>query len=147
MDFVPVPAGTAAAAALTLRGADADLDFAAGDSVETAFADLLRIRHVVGGRRRLSYSSFSGVLSGYLYTNDAVVLNSLVTTHVPGVAKLRALWLYFIANGVDATASLTHEEFTTSADAVVERLDLTNLPAAFLLTAADPFSPIGRHCF
>ena len=46
MDFEPVPAGTAAPAALQLRGADHDLDFAAGDSVEVALGGSLH--HATG---------------------------------------------------------------------------------------------------
>jgi hypothetical protein len=64
MDWETVPAGTLPPAALTARGADHDLDFAAGDSVETALGASLWIRHVVGGRRRISYSSFAGRLLG-----------------------------------------------------------------------------------
>ena len=137
MDFVPVPAGTVPAAALALRGADHDLDFAAGDSIEVALGDLLRVRLAVGGRRRLGYSSFSGVLSGYFFSNDRTVINMLLTGQVPAAAKLRALWLYFTANGVVATSALTHEDFAAAADAILEGLNLAALPAAFLLTAAD----------
>ena len=47
MDWEPVPPGTLPPAALTARGADHDLDFAAGDSIE------LRIRILPGrGTRR-----------------------------------------------------------------------------------------------
>ena len=41
MDWEPVPAGTLPPAALTARGADHDLDFAAGDAVEVALGAAL----------------------------------------------------------------------------------------------------------
>jgi len=80
MDWEPVPPGAPAALALTIRGADHDLDFAAGDSVETAFSVSLSVRNAVGGRRRISFSSFGGALSGYFLTNDpAVIARSLAS--------------------------------------------------------------------
>ena len=61
MDWEPVPAGTLPPAALTARGADHDLDFAAGDSIEVALGSSLWIRNVVGGRtahQRLHFRLF-----------------------------------------------------------------------------------------
>jgi hypothetical protein len=118
MDWEPVPPGTPAALALTLRGADHDLDFAAGDSVESAFSVSLSIRNAVGGRRRLAFSSFGGALSGYFLTNDPAVIAQFVHGAVPTPAKLRALWLYFIGNGVPANTALSLDDFEFAADAV-----------------------------
>jgi len=132
-----VPHGTPAALALTLRGADHDLDFAAGDSVESAFSVPLSIRNAVGGRRRLAFSSFGGALSGYFLTNGPAVIAQFVHGAVPTPAKLRALWLYFIGNGVPANTALSLDDFEFAADAVFATIDMNNIPPAFLLTAAD----------
>ena len=141
MDWEPVPVGTLPPAALTARGADHDLDFAAGDSIEVALGSSLWVRNVVGGRRRISYSSFAGRLSSHFYSNDAAVLTHLVRGAVPGPAKLRALWLHIIGvGGVVATSALSIDEFDEAAEASHDALDYNALPAAVLLTAADLFA-------
>ena len=53
MDFVAVPPGTAAPAALTLRGPDPDLELAPGDDFITAVGAALGARNNAGGARRL----------------------------------------------------------------------------------------------
>ena len=74
MDFVAVPAGTAAPQALVLRGPDHDADLAAGDSFDTVLGDALEARVAPGNRKRIPYSSVSGMLSGHLFTRDPAVL-------------------------------------------------------------------------
>merc|ERR1711865_45166 len=82
MDFVPVPAGTAPAAALALRGADPDVDMAANDSYATVLGNASLARNQAGGRKRLCYSNVSGCLSGHLFTRDPLVLASPLHDHV-----------------------------------------------------------------
>ena len=98
MDWEPVPVGTLPPAALTARGADHDLDFAAGDSVEVALGHSVSlcqsgISSVAGGDFATLRSLGAPVLISI--PTDAAVLTHLVRGAVPGPAKLRALWLGF----------------------------------------------------
>ena len=89
MDFVAVPPGTAAPAALVLRGPDPDLELAPGDDFITAIGAALGARITGGGARRSTlYSSVSGILSGFFHTDNPALLASFL--HLQGPSPLRA---------------------------------------------------------
>ena len=111
MDFVAVPAGTMPAAALTLRGPDHEVDLAAADDFVTVLGTALAARVAVGGRKRMDYSSVSGMLSGHLFTRDPAVLQAPLHGSVAAPAKLRALWLQLIADGLPANVAMTRSAF------------------------------------
>jgi hypothetical protein len=74
------------------------------------------------GYIQLRNSSFGGALAGYFLTTDPAVIAQFVHGAVPVPAKLRALWLYFIGNGVPANIALTLSEFESAADVVFAAL-------------------------
>ena len=79
MDFSPVPPGTLPAVALAMRGADPDLVVAAGDSfVTTLTADAsINIRDGAAPNEKLFlYSEVAGLLTNFLFTRDAAVLDA-----------------------------------------------------------------------
>ena len=88
MDFVPVPAGTADAVALTLRGADHDADIAANDSYSVVLGNASLARNQAGGRKRLCYSNVSGCISGNFFTRDPIVLATPLHSSVPLLTKM-----------------------------------------------------------
>ena len=79
MDFVAVPAGTAAPQALALRGPDHDADLATGDAFDSVLGDALDARAAPCNRKRIPYSLVSGMLSGHLFTRDEIRFSCLVS--------------------------------------------------------------------
>jgi hypothetical protein len=71
MDFSPVPAGTDAAQALTLRGPDTDVVYSIADSFHTVMSAAPHARPgVAANQRRASFSRVGGALAGDLFTRD-----------------------------------------------------------------------------
>ena len=139
MDFVAVPAGTARVAALALRGADPSLSFATADSFNTTLGDTLCAVAGAPGRMEAAYSNVAAELVGALFTNDAAVLDSATILSVINPAKLRAVWLRLVADGLDDAASLSGSRFRYERDNVLAGLDYTALAVGYLVTAADLF--------
>ena len=139
MDFVAVPAGTARVAALALRGADPSLSFATADSFNTTLGDTLCAVPGAPGRMEAAYSNVAAELVGALFTNDAAVLDSATILSVINPAKLRAVWLRLVADGLDDAASLSGSRFRYERDNVLAGLDYTALAVGYLVTAADLF--------
>ena len=135
MDFSPVPAGTLPPQALTLRGPDPDLELAAGDDFISTVGNALGARNIGGGARRaVVYSSTSGILSGFLFSNDGQLLASELHRRGPSPAKLRAAWLWFVANGMPTTPQDT-KEFLANGEAVLATVDLTAIPPALMVSS------------
>jgi hypothetical protein len=139
MDFVAVPAGTARVAALALRGADPSLSFATADSFNTTLGDTLCAVAGAAGRMEAAYSNVAAELVGALFTNDATVLDSATILSVIDPAKLRAVWLRLVADGLDDAASLSGSRFRYERDNVLAGLDHAALAVGYLVTAADLF--------
>ena len=138
MDFVPVPAGTADAAALTLRGSDPDIVFAQTSGFNTTLGDALAAQPgAAAADRQAAYSDVAGALTGGLFTRDPLVLQSLVHAAVVGPAKLYATFLRLVHDGLDDATPLSLKEFRAAREVVIEGLDLGNLDAAYLVEAAD----------
>ena len=139
MDFVAQAAGTPADQALQARGPDHDLDTATTDSIITVLGDAFQHRIAVGGRSRFCYSSLSGALSGHFFTRDPVVLARALHGAVPSPAKLLALWQHQVANGLDDASPLSIRQYLVESETITTAEDLSNLPAVYLLSAADLF--------
>ena len=126
--------------ALQARGSDHELDLASSDDFITVLGDALHARNAAGARSRVCYSTVSGIMSGHLFTRDAFLLALALHGHVPSPAKLRALWLHQLSNGLSNVATLSLEEYSAQAESITGGLDPANLPPAYLLTAADMFA-------
>jgi len=58
---------------------------------------------------------------------------------VPSPAKLRALWVQQLADGLTNGIAMTRLEYLDATETITSAVDVTNIPAAYLLTAADLF--------
>ena len=78
MDFPAVPAGTAAAAALAIRGADHDLEFAATSKLNAVLGNAVNATDAVAHAnfKAAPYSDLAGLITGFLFTTDAAVLRA-----------------------------------------------------------------------
>ena len=117
MNFAPVPAGTPAAQALVLRGADPDLEFAPA----SAYNQYLGItQHATNGiapnTRALPWSTVAGTVSGYMFTVDPNVLATGLFTEVPTGAALETAFNFITQNM--GGAPFTEEVFHECAEAV-----------------------------
>ena len=149
MQFAAVPAGTAAPAALTLRGGDHDVEVPSNNNYVKFLGDAHQVTdHPVNANTKVTqWSSLAGVVVEYMYTTDSNVLDTGITAGVPGVAPLDAAFTYLTQ---DMNASqMTESEFRASADALIASLDLDSMPAALLLLPAGihateaPFGALG----
>ena len=138
MDFEPVPAGTLPPAALVLRGSDPNLAVPTANSLNTSLGVSLHAVNAAGGQRHLKYSGVSGLIAGAFFTRDPAVLQSLLHGAVPSPAKLRALWTYLTANGIDATAPRTPEHIVETIEAIVATwVTAAVVPPEAILVVAD----------
>ena len=80
MDFPAVPAGTAAAAALAIRGADHDLEFAAASKLNIVLGNAVNATDAVAHAnfKAAPYSDLAGLITGFLFTTDAAVLATIL---------------------------------------------------------------------
>ena len=136
MNFVAVPPGTAHPAALALRGADHVLEVPSADDFQNTLGATLR-SNVVGGQAQFSYASAGGAMCGFFFTNDAAVLSTSLHAAVADPAKLRALWLHQVADGLAAGNAMSLDTYSAAGEACLGKHALNALPAAYLLTAAD----------
>ena len=107
MDFSAVPAGTAAAAALALRGADHDIEFAATSKINVVLGDALNATDAVAhaNYKAAPYSDVAGLITSFLFTSDAAVLAAILWQDVISPAKLEAAFTYLSHNFPDAPLS------------------------------------------
>ena len=77
MDFTAVPAGTAAPAALVLRGADHDVEFAVASRFNSILGDAVNAANAAGvaNAKAAPYSDVAGLITSFLFTADAAVLS------------------------------------------------------------------------
>ena len=101
-----VPPGTGPVAALALRGPDPNLVTPTGSPLDTCLGASLNAVAAAAATRHVKYSSVAGLMAGYFYTRDPLVLTELLSGAVPSDTKLLALWNHFRQNGVDATTAL-----------------------------------------
>ena len=138
MDFTPVPAGTAPAAALTLRGPDPDLVYLVADPMHTVLSDAFHARNGVAANQRLArYSRAGGILAGGLFTRDPAVLAAVAGLAVVAPAKLHAHFLQLTNDGLPIVNPLTAHEFAVERETIIDGLDLSALAAGYLVTLAD----------
>ena len=79
MNFTAVPAGTAAPAALVLRGADHDLEFPSASPLNMILGDALHATNAaVANTKAIPYSDLAGLITSFLFTSDAVVLATVL---------------------------------------------------------------------
>ena len=116
------------------------MDLASADDFITTLGEALHARSVAGARSRICYSSISGILSGHFFTRDAAVLALALHGHVPSPAKLRGLWLHQLANGLSSASPMTLQQYAAQSEELTTGLDPANLPAAYMLDAADMFA-------
>ena len=110
MDFSAVPAGTAAPAALALRGADHDVEFAVASRFNAILGDALNATNALGvaNTKAVAYSDLAGAITCFLFTSDAAVLSSVLWQNVISPAKLQAAFTYLTQNFSVAPLSLIH---------------------------------------
>ena len=135
MDFEVQAAGTLPAAALTARGPDHNIEYPQADPFETVLGDATGSTAAAAANRRQSpYSSVSGVLSGFTYSRDPVLLASLLHGSVIAPAKLHAAFTYLTQNGIPPTQDMTQSEFLDAGETVVrehrERRGVTSASTA-----------------
>ena len=91
MQFAPVIAGTAPAAALTARGPDHDVEVPNASNFNIALGNALLARPAtLPGSSAIPYSGVAGVTAGFFYTRDTTLLTRSITEHIPGPPKLQA---------------------------------------------------------
>ena len=73
--FTRVPAGTPAAAALTLRGADPDVLYAVGTDLQTSIGYVIGERNAMAGQRVVQYSSTCGAMAKCFFSRDNAFLD------------------------------------------------------------------------
>ena len=83
MQFEAVPAGTAAGAALTLRGGDHSIEVPVVHSLHVSLGVALQsIDAAVAGRKVMPYSGVAGAVGGYFFTDDPAVLSLPIHANV-----------------------------------------------------------------
>ena len=112
MDFEALAAGTLPAAALTARGPDHNVEYPQADAFQTVLGDATgSTASAVANRRQSPYSAVSGVLSGFTYSRDPILLASLIHGSVVAPTKLQAAFQYLTQNGIPDTQGMTQSEF------------------------------------
>ena len=108
MDFEAVAAGTGPFAALLLRGPDHSIEYLQSDAFNTVLGDAtISVAAVAANTRSSPYSSVSGVLAGFTYTRDPLVLTDLLHGSVLSPTKLRAVFHFLTQNGIATTQELS----------------------------------------
>ena len=112
MDFVAVPAGTLPAAALALRGADHDVEFATTSKVNIILGDALHAIDavVLAKHKSAPYSQTAGSIVGFMFVSDAAVLSHVLGRAVPSPAKLRAAFTHSAQRPSRNWALLEHSQ-------------------------------------
>ena len=141
MQFAPVAAGIPAAHALALRGHDPVVIFAANTAFDVVLGKTLNATPGPGPNQRSThYSTVAGLLGGLFHTRDLAVLALDIVASVPPLAALHGLFTQLVADGLDANAELSREEFWAAAEEVLAGLDHAVLHANYLLTGGAMFA-------
>ena len=141
MDFEAVPAGTGPFAALLLRGPDHSIEYLQSDAFNTVLGDAtISVAAVAANTRSSPYSSVSGVLAGFTYTRDPLVLTDLLHGSVLSPTKLRAVFHFLTQNGIATTQELSQSEFLAAGETVINTINMAAFPAALLVVHADLFA-------
>jgi hypothetical protein len=139
MDFVPVPPGTAADAALGHRGGDPDCLIATDHGYLSCAAQFAYPSNAPGaaGFRLTPYSTTVGALGGGFFASDPAVLQSVIANNAVVLDAVGDLWDQLVVDGLDADRVYTSPaELAAEVDRVVTGLDLSQLHAAYILTPA-----------